>query len=155
VQVWTGSIFDLDAFQIGWQNLAAGVPGFIGLAGRNLIGLSPPPQAGTAALLDVAGNMAIPVNDAAYMQVPMDVISVILDYAQHLASFKMGGDEFASTEQLRSNLVIEAANYNQRIRQLNFYNDVMRGQPLIQQAEVPRLQNPTVAAMQALQGAQQ
>ena len=139
VPVFTGSVFDMDAFANGWQNAPAGTPTAAGLVGRNLLALSPAPANGAQVYLDMVVNIPVPVLAGDYLQVPPDVIPAILDYAQHLASFKMGGSEFAVTDQQRTNLLYEAANYNSRLRQANFYNAAVRNLASRQQAQVPRI----------------
>jgi hypothetical protein len=144
--VWTSSVWELDAFLPTWESQAAGTTSTVGLAGRNLMALSPPPIAGTTVQVDVVANAPLPANDAAFVQIPSDVLPVLLDYAQHLASFKMGGTDFSETAQAHKNLLTEAANYNGRLRQMNFFNDAMRAPGLVEQAEVPRLSVPALTS---------
>jgi hypothetical protein len=109
--------------------------------------LSPPPNDGTTVAMDLAANMAVPAADSDYLQVPPDVIDVIIDYSQHLASFKMGGGEFLSTIPLYQNMLTEAANYNERLRQLDFFNDALRSPAWVSSAEVPRIQPLTLTTI--------
>lgn len=139
VPVFTGSVFDLDAYSSGWENLAAGVPVAAGLVGRNLLAFAPAPVNGVSVILDLIVDIPVPAADSDYLQVPPDVIAVVLDYAQHLASFKMGGNEFVVTDQQRTNLLYEAAKYNSRLRQTNFYNSTVRNTSGRLQDQVPRL----------------
>jgi hypothetical protein len=145
--LWPGSVWDLDAFSPGWENQTPGVTAAVGLAGRNLLAISPPPATAATLVLDLARNMAIPVSDVDFLQVPADVVEVIIDYAQHLASFKMGGADFLDTMQLYGNFVIAAAGYNSRIRQLDFFNDLTRLPSQRQQAEQPRMDQPVLVKL--------
>ena len=146
VSIWSGSIFDLDAYQSGWDNLPPGAPQFAGLAGRNLLALSPVVSTDTPISVDLVRNIPVPAVDTDFLQVPGDLVDVILDYAQHLASFKMAGEEFLATDTLRLNLLYAAAEYNGRLRQLAFFNDALRGPGLKQTAEVTRIDSPDLTA---------
>ena len=48
-------------------------------------------------VLTVVGNAPIPVVDADEVQLSRDGVDAVLSYAQHVASFKMGGAEFMQT----------------------------------------------------------
>jgi hypothetical protein len=152
---YVGSVFELDAFSSGWQNVSAGVPVAFSMAGRNLFAVSPAPAIAMNMTLDLVRNMPMPVGGADVLQIPPDVIPAFLDYVVHIAAFKMGGSEFQATNQLRANFVLEAANYNSRIRQFSFYNDALRGPGQIQQAEMPRIEQPTLALYVGQGGGQQ
>lgn len=142
VPVYISSIFDMDSFSTGWENSANSTPASVGLEGRNFLALSPPPIGGTTVAVDVAANMAIPASDSDFIQVPPDVLDVIIDYAQHIASWKMGGKEFMETIGLYQNFLIEAANYNERLRQLDFFEIAMRQPAQRDKEQVPRVGEP-------------
>jgi hypothetical protein len=144
--VWIGSVWELDAYSTGWQNAAAGTPGFAGLAGRNLLALSPPPSGSNAVTLDLVQNIPVPGTDTDYLQVPGDVLPVLIDYIIHLASFKMGGQEFAQTQLQMTNFLLTAGAYNNRLRQLATYNDALRSSALRDYDQNPRLDNPLLTA---------
>jgi len=144
VPVFMNSVFEMDSFDNGWQNKPAGDTTQIATAGRNLIALSPAPAGGTSVTFDVVANMPVPATDADYLQLPPDVIDAVIGYAQHLASFKMGGNEFMASDPLRQNLLLLAAEYNGRLRQLDFYNDAIRQPSQKQEAQVTRLNVPNL-----------
>jgi beta-lactam-binding protein with PASTA domain len=146
--VFISSLFDLDAFKNGWQNLPPGSLVDVAMAGRTLLILSPPPVANTNITLDIIRSAAIPANDAAYVQVSGSNLPVILDYAQHLASFKMGGDDFANTKQLRMNLVLAAGVMNTRLHNLTFYSDALKAPSLREQIERPSVDVPQLPPAQ-------
>jgi hypothetical protein len=106
---------ELDAYHIGWQSATAGTPTILATAGHNMVAVSPPPDAGTAVYLDVIKNATIPTGDADFVQVGKEMIAAILDYAEHLAMFKVGGDEWKSTDQLLGQFFSMAGNYNSRM----------------------------------------
>lgn len=139
VPIFTSSVFDMDAFATGWENRTPATPEIIGIEGRNILALSPAPVLGTVVAFDVAANMAVPASDAALLQVPPDVLDVIMDYTQHLASFKMGGSEFIQTMGLYQNFIALAGAYNERLRQLDFYELAMRAPALVSKEQVTRI----------------
>lgn len=138
-RVWIGTVFELDAFKAGWENLPSGLPVDFAMAGRGLAVLSPTPASDANYTLDIAAPAPIPSGDTDYLQISPPTLPLILDYAQHLASFKMGGDEFLATQPLLSNFVKAAVQFNTRLRQLDFFNDATRTTALKEQAERPQL----------------
>jgi hypothetical protein len=45
----------------------------------------------------------------------------MLDYAQHIATFKMGGAEFAATMPLLQDFIARAGMYNDKVKQMVQY----------------------------------
>jgi hypothetical protein len=135
----TPAVFDLDAYQSGWQNAPPGTPVQIGVCGRNIVALNPPPAAAMNVTVDLVRNMPVPQADGDYLQIPRDVADVILDYAQHVASFKLAGEEFTATMQHYQNLIYAASEYNGRLHQLAIFSDALKQPAFRQTAEVPRL----------------
>jgi hypothetical protein len=138
VQVWTGSVFEMDAFLASWQ-AKPDEPRFVGMAGRNLVAFGPTPSSTHSVVVDVVGNIPLPVSDSDFLQVDRGAINPLLDYAQHLASWKMAGVEFHNTDKLRVNFYRQAALENQRITQGSFYRSAMQLPAFRQQQEVPRI----------------
>ena len=153
VQVWTGSVFEMDAFLASWQAVP-GQPRFVGMAGRNLVAFGPTPSSTYSVTMDVVGNIPLPTVDADFLQVDRGALNPLLDYAQHLASWKMAGTEFHNTDRLRVNFYTQAALENQRITQGNFYRSSLQLPAFRQQQEVPRIDSPRPQAAQP-QGSQQ
>lgn len=119
---------NMDNFRSGWQAESAGTPNVIITAGLNLIGLAPKPDAGPYGItLSVVQNAPIPVNDVDLIQVGKDEYDAVLDYAVHLASFKMGGTEFLSTIPLFERFVKQASIYNSKLSEMGEYTDIMKG----------------------------
>jgi hypothetical protein len=152
--IFTSSVFDLDAFKPSWENETPSTPTDAGLAGRTLMALSPAPSTNMNLPLDVVRNMPVPVADSDYLQIPSDVVPALIDYVQHLASFKMGGDEFASTQVQRASFLTAAANYNGRLRHMDFFTDATRSLAQTQSAEIPRIETPTLVGYQIAAPAQ-
>jgi hypothetical protein len=96
------SVTDADRFSPLWQNVP-GVPHTLLTAGQTLVGLWPPPGAVLSpwtVTLDVVRNVAVPVNDGDTLTVTDDVVDVILDYAQHAATFKEGAGQLDAAQPL-------------------------------------------------------
>jgi len=114
VPVQPNTVFDLDAADPNWQN-KSGTPRDIGIAGWNQICVSPIPDGVYSLTFDVARKAPIPVNDSAFVQLGREQIDMILDYAEHLALFKVGGAEFAATARQAENFLLQSISYNQRL----------------------------------------
>ncbi len=99
-----------------WQSRATAFPELV-VGGIDLFAVSPIPMALTTVDMTVVGNAPIPANDAAEIQVPRDVMNAIIDEAQHLALFKMGGSEFNQSMALHKSFVEYAVNQNSRLRE--------------------------------------
>ena len=65
--------------------------------------------------VDLVRNAPIPANDSAYVQLGREELDAVLDYAQHLAAFKQGGQEFQATMKHYSNFRRLALVRNQRL----------------------------------------
>lgn len=113
--VFPTTLWDMDMYNSGWENLTAG-PNQLSSAGLNLVALSPgnnPTPPGIT--LDVIRNAPTPVVDADYLQVGREEWDAISGYCQHIACFKLGGDEFVRTLPLYKNFLDEAAVYTDRL----------------------------------------
>lgn len=110
------AVQQIDAFRPGWQGLAATVPEFIGSAGMNLVALGPKPDDAHSVTLDVLTPAPIPADDGDQIQLGPEELDAVLDYAQHVAAFKQGGQEFLDTVSHYENLIRLAALQNERIR---------------------------------------
>lgn len=138
VPVWSGSVFEMDSFLASWQS-QPGTPQFAGMAGRNLVAFGPVPDGVYSVTMDVVANIPTPKADADFIQVDRGALNPLLDYAEHLAAFKMAGVEFHNTDRLRQNFYLAAAQENQRLTRGNFYRSAMQLPAQRQQQEVPRV----------------
>ena len=136
-----------DLYNNTWQNQAPAQPQFAYHAGLNLVALTPTPDLGGSLygvglygvgayassvpyslMATVVENAPIPATDGAFMQVGRDDLDCIIDYAQHLASFKMGGAEFAATTAHLKRFFAQAANYNSKLAEIAEYTSFLLGQ---------------------------
>ena len=139
-QVWTGSVFEMDSFLASWQ-ANPGAPMFCGMAGRNLVAFAPTPSSIYSVVMDIVGNIPVPAKDSDFLQVDRGAINPLLDYAQHLAAWKMAGVEFHNTDRLRGNFYTQAGLENSRLTQSNFYRSALQLPAFRQNQEVPRSDN--------------
>lgn len=108
---------EMDASTPNWQNITADpsspVQDLI-LAAPNLIAISAMPDTAYAVTLDVVRKTpAYAGSDP--VQLGREQLDMILDYAEHLALFKVGGTEWHATERQAQNFMLQSITYNQRI----------------------------------------
>lgn len=138
VPIWSGSVFEMDSFLASWQ-ASPGAPRFAGMCDRNLVAFGPTPDGVYSVTVDAVGNIPVPVADGDFLQVDRGALDPLIDYAFHLASYKMQGAEFHSTDKLRKNFYQAAALENSRLTRANFYRKAFELPAKRQQAEVPRI----------------
>lgn len=146
------STFEADQFARNWVNQASGTPRYCIVEGRCIVAFDTNIVPAATVTLDVIRNMPVPQADADAIQCPSDAIDNLLDYAQHVASFKMGGAEFKNTDRMLSNFVMKAAQYNERIRQYSFYKDALRQAGITSLGELPRLEIPELSSIGSSHG---
>jgi hypothetical protein len=115
-----------DEFSTTWQAQATASPTMLLTAGLNLIAVAPTPDAGPYSItLTVVENAPLPVNAQSCLMLDRSLFDVILDYAQHLAAFKMGGAEFAATEAHLTRFMQAAALYTSKLQGMGEYSEVL------------------------------
>lgn len=110
------TLYGLDCGVPNWQDIT-GTPNYIGLCGWNLFAAYPVPDslASYSATFDVVRKTPIPTLGGDYVQISEDLIDAVLEYAVHLALFKVGGYEWMSTFKLADEFLLQAITYNQRL----------------------------------------
>lgn len=127
-----------DRFSLNWQNNAAAWPSLV-VGGVDLIAPCPIPTSDPLAVtLTVVGNAPIPTTDDSFVQAPRDVLDAILDYAQHLAAWKMAGDEAQEAEPLYQSFVSYAMRTNARLRESGIFATDLRPDTSRQELQDPR-----------------
>lgn len=135
VPVDTPSLKEMDAFSPEWQNDPNAWKGLV-TAGIDLA--APVPVGSSSVSVVLVGNAPVPALDTDFVQVSRDTFDAILDYAQVLASFKMGGAEFMSTQPLEKNFFAQAAATNKRLMKSALFLDMIRSEGKRQQITQPR-----------------
>ena len=96
IQQPTSTLFDLDHWQSGWRN-RRGAPEQVVLGGRNLVAVSPTPDARYDVPLDCIGNSPASGSSGASFSCADDIVTALVDNAYHAATFKLAGPEFLGT----------------------------------------------------------
>lgn len=136
--VWSGSVFEMDAFLPGWQS-APGAPQFLGLAGRTMAAVGPVADGVYSVTADLVSVIPVPATDKDFLQVDRGNLDPVIDYAQHLASFQLGGAEFAATGQLLKNFLTAAGVENSRLKNESVYQKALIQAANMQKQEVVRV----------------
>jgi hypothetical protein len=100
IPVDTPSFKEMDAYAQNWE--FAWNPGDpqVVVGGVDLVALAPNVPSGGAAVssvLTVVGNATIPAIDTDFIQLDRAGVDAVLNYSQHVASFKMGSTDFLDT----------------------------------------------------------
>jgi hypothetical protein len=122
--VYVDAVEVLDLYEPTWRTTQAN-PSVVGLSGKNLVAFPCAAKMNISLLL--LANADLPQNDDDCVVLGQDIADVILGYAQHTASFKMGGQEFAETMPLFENIVKMGAQKNAKIRAMSTFRDVLFG----------------------------
>lgn len=119
------SLFSLDNGRPGWQ-MDSSTPESWFPVGLTQIGLHPADSAGANSLM-VEGLIKAPVLtlDTDYLDLGEWQVQALLDYAQHVACFKQGGDEFKMTQPLLQSFVKAAGIQNSKFQQSALYRRFM------------------------------
>jgi hypothetical protein len=141
VPVDTDSMYQMDSFSAEWDSIPDSYPAIV-TAGIDLMAISPAPTATTGVEITVVGNMPLPINDTDFIQLSEDQFDGVLDYAQHIASFKQGGSEFTDTKDLYQNFITLCSQTNSRIEELGIFRDLMFQQGLRQDENQARFKEP-------------
>ena len=134
-----------DQYDTRWQAHATNPPRRAYQAGLNLVALAPAPWNPYSVTATVVQNAPLPSGPSDYVQLSQDVLDVLIDYAQHLAAFKMGGAEFASTMPMLDRFMREAMVYNSKLSEMGEYTAFLLGLSNRNEAAAPRL-DPEVLA---------
>lgn len=125
IPVDTQALAGADRTNYEWQSRASAFPEIV-VGGIDLYAVSPVPNDTLSLLLMLVGNAPIPANDGANIQVPRDVMDAILDEAQHLALFKMGGAEFQQSIALHKEFISMCLKTNARLRESGILSTTIR-----------------------------
>lgn len=131
ITVAPNDINDFDSMLPTWQNIrveSGAKIEDIAILGRNLIAISPVPNEEAHSIqLDIIRNIPIPSSGGDFIQVGREHIDAILDYATHLAMFKIGGAEFMATVELANRALSQAMTHNLYLRAEAKDYSVMQG----------------------------
>lgn len=129
VAVQVDSVRAADLFAASWEAQAAGAPAAIYHAGLNLVALAPAASATGPFQVTASVVANAPMFSALtdFIQVGRDDLDAIIDYAQHLAAFKMGGAEFIATMPLLKRFLTQASLYGLKLAEIAEYTSALYG----------------------------
>lgn len=116
VPLQVGSLPDIEKFRVPYWRNTSGTPASIGVAGYNMVALADVPDGIYSVTMDVARKAPIPVLDADYVQIGREELDAVLDYSEHVASFKQGNSNTLETMPLMNNFYRMSSIHNQRMR---------------------------------------
>jgi len=131
----TPSLEKKDRWNIGWQEDTGAIPGVVtdGIDQFNVT-----PNTPVSVLLTVVANAPFLDPTDTYVQVTRDDWDQVLNYVQHVASFKMGGEEFSATVPLLDEFLAYCIRRNKRVGTYGLYVDVLSTAGEKQDQEDPR-----------------
>ena len=138
VPVDTPSLAEMDTFSTDWEFLESW--SFVVVAGMDLVAACPVAQEGQnrGVTVNLVGNAPVPAVDGDYVQVARDVWEAVLAYAQALAMFKQGGQEFLDSQQMLAEFALAATAQNKRLLNMGIFTDVLKAQSQREDAAQPR-----------------
>jgi hypothetical protein len=129
------SLAEMDALSVGWQQSQSNLPALVE-AGIDFI--APVPGAGQLVTLQLLGNAPLLDSTDTYVQVSRDDFEAVLNYAQHLSCFKLGGSEFAATMPMLKDFYRAAASVNKRWATYGVFVQMLREQGRAQEEAEPK-----------------
>jgi hypothetical protein len=119
------SLFELDCSRALWQT-EGGTPTFWVPVALNLIALAPVPAEASHSLV-MDGVLSTPTfaSDSSEITVDPGVLITLLDYARHLAVFKVGSETFEESKEARKRLWKAASEHVQHLQATALYRHVL------------------------------
>lgn len=120
------SIAAMDRYMSEWDSTPATFGPCVVIGGIDLLAA----PVGSGIGVTVLGNAPVPVADTDYVQVSQSNWDVVLDLAQSLACFKMGGADFQQALELETRAIQACAAENTRLKSMGSFSDILvqRGQ---------------------------
>jgi type III secretory pathway component EscS len=129
------SLAEMDANAPGWQESNAWLPQVVE-AGMDMV--APTPGIGQQLTLNLVGNAPLLDSTGVYVQCARDDFEAILNYAHHIASFKMGGQDFITTMPMLKDFFRAAGARNSRWLTYGPFVNVIKSEGKLQDEAVPR-----------------
>lgn len=136
------SVADLDAERPAWMN-TSDRPSVVAFAAPNLVAIADVPDGVYSVALDLEVKAPLPVLVSDTVILSAGVMNAVLDYAVHLAAFKMGGAEFQATLPHLERLMRLAALQHDKLRADIPEFAAIFGEPLREVKQRPRRRSDT------------
>ena len=129
--VTVDSIADTDRYMPEWDSNPTGFGPLIVVGGIDFFAA----PVGSGIGVTCLGNAPVPVLPGDYVQVQRSDWDVVLDLAQSMACFKMGGGEWQQALQLEARAIQACAADNSRLKSMGCFSDILlqRGQAMDRQ----------------------
>jgi hypothetical protein len=126
IAVTCDSLFSTDRYMTNWDTNPTSFGPVIVTSGVDLIAA----PVGSGIGVTCLGNAPIPVNPTDYVQVDRADWDTVLDLAQALACFKMGGADWQQALELEARAIQACSAENTRLRSFGAFSDILvqRGQ---------------------------
>lgn len=124
-----------DWFLPEWETVTGQIPCVV-QGGIDFVAVAP--GVPSSASLTLVQNAPILDPTGTYVQVERDVWASVLDYAHHLAAFKMGGNEFAETLPMLDEFLQKCLQDNKRVATYGLYVDQLVTEGKEQERVQPR-----------------
>lgn len=99
-----------------WQSASTGSPTDLGVVGDDLVALRPVPDSNShSVMVDIVRKAPQPTADDSWIQVPREDLGAILDGAESLCLFKLGGESAGDMRKLSESMFRAAMRYNSRL----------------------------------------
>lgn len=128
---------DMDAFAINWQQSNNNLPAVIE-AGMDFI--APVPGNGASLAVNLVANAPLLDSTGIYVQVARDDWDSVLNYAHHVAAFKLGNEEFEATTPMLRAFYRACADRNKRWATYGIFAEYLRSEGRKQEKAQPRWQ---------------
>lgn len=131
----TVSLSDMDALAVNWQESNRNLPAVVE-AGMDFV--APLPGNGQSVTLNLVANAPLLDVTGTYVQVSRDDWDTILNYAHHVASFKMGNQAFEATMPMLKAFYRYCAQFDSRWSTYGLFVDELRSEGRLQDEKEPR-----------------
>lgn len=117
------SVSAMDYYNENWDSQPPDYQSVV-ISGTDFFTVVPDPDNAISVTLNVLGNAPVPSADGDFIQCSRDAWERVLDYAQFLAAFKQGGQEFTQAEELEKKFMASAVNINGHLQKLGLFANV-------------------------------
>lgn len=134
--VFVEPVQNIDALAPNWF-VNDGVPSMVAMSGHNLLCVAPKPNGTYSLAVEGVTNSPVLVDDADYVEIGREFVDAILNYARHLAHFKMGGPELEGSVKWIDTFYKTALERNAHLRASSSFFEKLSTRPYVEIAFRP------------------